>query len=286
MDKSIEQMGRDLACGPYAKSTRESYIRTAMALAEHFGRPVAELQRDDLRTYIEHLHAQERSASWLKTKLAAISFLFTKTLGREADVSFIQWPRQYSPLPTVLSQDEMAVFLDAIRHPVYHAIAVVQYGTGLRISEALALEVSDIDGARGVLRVRHGKGDRPREVKLSSGLYHWLRDYWRKERPPHPYLFASRRTGRPPSQATVCHAYAAAAEQAGITKRVRTHVLRHTFATHLLDFGTDVRVIQALLGHASLRTTARYTHVSTALVRNTPSPLDLLPSRGQVRRRP
>jgi integrase/recombinase XerD len=184
----------------------------------------------------------------------------------------------------VLSQHEVAAFLDAIRHPVYHAIALVQYGTGLRISEALALEVSDIDGARGVLRVRHGKGDRPREVKLSSGLYHWLRDYWSKERPPRPYLFASRRTGRPPSQVTVCHAYVAAAEQAGISKRVHTHVLRHSYATHLLDAGTDVRVIQALLGHASLKTTARYTRVSTALVRNTPSPLELLPSRGRVRR--
>jgi site-specific recombinase XerD len=284
MDKSIEQMARDLARGPYAKKTRERYTRTGMELAEHFGRPVAELQRDDLRTYVEHLHAQPRSASWLKTKLAAISFLFKKTLGREADVSFIQWPRQYSPLPTVLSSDEVAAFLDAIRHPVYHAVAVVQYGTGLRISEALALEVSDIDGARGVLRVRHGKGNRSREVKLSPELYRWLRHYWDKERPPLPYLFASRQTGRPPSKVTVCHAYAAAAEQAGITKRVRTHVLRHSYATHLLDAGTDVRVIQALLGHRSLQTTARYTHVSTALVRNTPSPLELLPSRGQVRR--
>jgi site-specific recombinase XerD len=128
------------------------------------------------------------------------------------------------------------------------------------------------------------KGNRAREVKLSSGLYQWLREYWSKERPPRPYLFASRQTGRPPSKVTVCHAYAVAAEQAGITKRVRTHVLRHSYATHLLDAGTDVRVIQALLGHRSLQTTARYTRVSTVLVRNTPSPLELLPSRGRVRK--
>ncbi len=284
MDKSIEQMERDLARAAYRASTRAAYLRTVSILGSHFGRPVAELGRDEIRTYIDHLQGQGRSASWLKMKLSAIVFLFAKTLGRQPDVSFIVWPRQYSPLPTVLSQDEVVALFDAIRHPVYHAVAVVQYGTGLRISEALALEVSDIDGARGVLRVRHGKGARPREVKLSSGLYHWLREYWSKERPPRPYLFASRQTGRPPSQETVCHAYAAAAEQAGITKRVRTHVLRHSYATHLLDAGTDVRVIQALLGHRSLQTTARYTRVSTALVRNTPSPLELLPSRGQVRR--
>src|SRR6185437_5645179 len=235
------------------------YLRTVRALGDHFDKPVAELRRDEIRAYVDHLQGQVRSASWLKTKLAAIAFLFRRTLGRPADVSFIVFPRQYSPLPTVLSPDEVAAFLDAIRHPVYHAVAVVQYGTGLRISEALALEVSDIDGARGVLRVRHGKGNRPREVKLSPELYRWLRHYWDGERPPLPYLFASRQTGRPPSKVTVCHAYAAAAEQAGITKQVRTHVLRHSYATHLLDAGTDVRVIQALLGHRSLQTTARYT---------------------------
>jgi integrase/recombinase XerD len=284
MDKSIQQMKQDLAHAEYSPSTRGQYIKTIEALGGHYDRPVADLSRDDLRAYIEHLRGQGRSASWLKMKLAAIVFLFAKTLGREADVSFVVWPRQYSPLPTVLSLDEVAAFLGALRHPVYLAIAMVLYGTGLRISEALALEVSDIDGARGVLRVRHGKGNRAREVKLSTGLYQWLRGYWSKERPPLPHLFASRRTGRPPSQETVCHAFAAAAEQAGITKPVRPHVLRHSYATHLLDAGTDVRVIQALLGHASLKTTARYTRVSTALVRNTPSPLELLPSRGFVPR--
>jgi site-specific recombinase XerD len=159
---------------------------------------------------------------------------------------------------------------------------MVLYGSGLRIDEALSLEVRDIDGARGVLRIRHGKGDRAREVKLSPTLYQWLRSYWDKERPRPPYLFTSRRTGRPPTQDAVRSAFAAAAEQARITKPVRPHVLRHSYATHLLDAGTDVRVIQALLGHNSLQTTMRYTRVSTALVQKAPSPLDLLPSRGRV----
>jgi integrase/recombinase XerD len=282
MDKSIEQMRQDLAFAAYAKGTQADYIRTAKDLVAHFSRPAVELGREDLREYVERLRGQGRSPSWLKMKLAALVFLFEKTLGRPSDVSFVVFPKQHSPLPTVLSQAEVAVFLEALRHPVYRAIAMVLYGTGLRLGEALALEVSDIDSARGVLRVRHGKGDQAREVKLSGALLAWLRGYWKKERPPRPYLFASRGTGRPPSQETVCHAFAAAAEQAGITKRVTPHVLRHSYATHLLDAGTDVRVIQALLGHRSLQTTMRYTRVSTALVQKVPSPLDLLPSRGQV----
>jgi integrase/recombinase XerD len=284
MDKTIEQMRQDLAFKAYSKSTQEQYLKTAVGLAAHFNRPVTELERDDLRRYVEHLRSQKRSASWLKMHLAALVFLYSKTLGRPTDVSFVVWPKQYSPLPTVLSQDEVSAFLEALRHPIYRMVAMVLYGAGLRIDEALALEVSDIDGKRGVLRVRHGKGNRAREVKLSLGLYEELRDYWARERPPLPYLFASRRTGRRLPPDTVRRAFAMAAEQARITKRVVPHVLRHSYATHLLDAGTEVRVIQALLGHASLQTTMRYTRVSTALVQKAPSPLDLLPSRGRVRR--
>jgi integrase/recombinase XerD len=284
VDKTIEQMAQDLAHAEYAKTTREKYVKTAQWLSKYFGRPVAELERDDLRTFVEHLRGHERSASWLKMHLAAMVFLFARTLGRSAEVSFVVWPKQHSPLPPVLSQAEVAAFLGALRHPVYLAIATVLYGTGLRIEEALALKVTDIDGARGVLRVLHGKGDRAREVKLSPALYQWLRRYWKKERPPLPYLFASRRTGRRPSQDTVRHAFALAGEQAGITKPVKPHVLRHSYATHLLDAGTDVRVIQVLLGHESVQTTMRYTRVSTALLQKAPSPLELLPSGGFVRR--
>jgi site-specific recombinase XerD len=183
-------------------------------------------------------------------------------------------------LPPVLSTDEVTALFGAISVRMYLAIALVLYGAGLRIAEVLALEVTDIDGARGVIRVRHGKGDRAREAKLSSNLYQWLRRYWADERPPRPYIFASRHTGRPPRAETVRRALEMAAEEAGIHKRVTPHVLRHSFATHLLDIGTDLRVIQVMLGHRSVRTTARYTRVSTKLMRETPSPLDLLPRRG------
>jgi integrase/recombinase XerD len=284
VEMCIERMEQDLAFAKYAKTTHDAYVRTARSLLNHVGRPVEQIGREELRGFVEHLMKQGRSASWLKMHLAAIVFLFTRTLGRPTEVSFIKFPRQHSPLPTVLSLDEVARVLQALRRPIYQTIAMVLYGAGLRIEEALSLEVGDVDGARGVLRIRHGKGDRAREVKLSLVLYQALRAYWARERPSPPYLFALRLTGRPPTQESVRTALAAAAEEAGIKKPVRPHVLRHSYATHLLDAGTDVRVIQSQLGHNSLQTTMRYTRVSTALVQKTPSPLDLLPSRGFVRR--
>jgi site-specific recombinase XerD len=280
MEKSIEQMRRDLASAPYAESTKARYLDHAEHLAAHFAKPVADLGRDDLRGYVELLRERGRSASWLKMQLAAIVFLFRKTMGRPNDVSFISWPRQRSPLPPVASVEEVGLLLPALRLAQYRGIAMVLYGAGLRLAEALALEVTDIDGARGVIRVRHGKGDVAREAKLSPALYGWLREYWRQERPPLPFLFASRRTGKPPLPGSVRDALRAASEEAGLKKIVTPHMLRHSFATHLLDAGTDVRVIQTLLGHRSIQTTARYVRVSTKVMRATPSPLDLLPRHG------
>jgi site-specific recombinase XerD len=281
MDKSIEQMRQDLAFADYSIGTQKQYVKGVCEFGAHFSRPVCELGREEVRVYVEHLRAQPRSATWLKMKLAGLVFLYRKTLGRPNDVSFIAFPRQHSPLPPVLSLEEMDAFLRALTHRRYQAIAVVLYGSGLRISEALALEVSDVDGARGILRIRHGKGNRARQAKLSPELYAWLRRYWDAERPPQPYLFASRRTGRPPTQQTVCHAFDLAAEQAGIKKHVRPHVLRHSFATHLLEAGTDVRVVQVMLGHKSITTTARYTRVAAPVVQWTPPPLELLPGRSK-----
>ncbi len=191
----------------------------------------------------------------------------------------MSFPRRHRPLPTVLSLDEVGALLGAVRVDRYQAVVMVLYGAGLRISEALALEVTDIDGARGVILVRNGKGNKAREAKLSPVLYAWLRRYWSRERPPLPYLFASRKTGKPPYAETIRTALARAAKAAWIGKRVTPHVLRHSFATHLLEQGTDVRVVGALLGHASLTSTARYAQVTEKLVRQTPSPLDLLPQK-------
>jgi integrase/recombinase XerD len=279
MDKSIEQLGQDLARANYSKTTQKRYVGTARELAEHCRKPLADVTRDDLRAFVEIEESRGLSPSQLSRRLCAVLFLFRRTLGRPELVSFIKLPRRYSPLPSVLSLEEVNVLLRALRHRRYQAIAMVMYGAGLRISEAIALEVRDIDGSRGVLQVRHGKGNKAREAKLSPTLYEWLRQYWARERPPLPYLFASPKTGKLPCQATVRKALARAAKEAWIKKPVRPHVLRHSFATHLLDEGIDVHVVRELLGHASIKTTARYARVTQKRVRETPSPLDLLPQR-------
>jgi len=277
MDESIKQLGQDLALARYAKSTCKQYVRTAEHLSNRFRQPLAALTREQLRTYVEELTSLDKSASWLTVQICALSFVYRKTLGRPEVVSFLSLPKRSHPLPTVLSMEEVKSLLGAIRVARYQAIAMVMYGAGLRVAEVLALEVSDIDGARGVIRVRHGKGNKAREAKLSPTLYAWLRQYWNRERPPLPYLFASGKTGKRACAASVRAALADAAKKAWIKKRVTPHVLRHSFATHLLEQGTDVRVVGALLGHASLTSTARYARVTEKLVRQTPSPLDLLP---------
>jgi len=279
MDRVLEQFRQDLTSAGYVKSTQKSYVKAVSRLAERFRVPIRDITRDQLREFVEEVCAREGSASTKQKSLLALRFLYKKTLGLPAMVSFILLPKRYLPLPTVLSLDEVGALLRAIRKPRYQAIAMVMYGAGLRIAEALALKVEDIDGARGVIIVRHGKGNKAREVKMSHSLYLWLRAYWARTRPPPPYVFASSNTRRPPKADTLRKALAAAAKQAWIGKRVTPHVLRHSFATHLLEHGTDVRVVGVLLGHASISTTARYARVTQKLVRETPSPLDLLPQR-------
>lgn len=278
MDKNIEQMGQDLARAGYAKRTQERYQKAATSLSERFGKAVAMVTREELREFVDEVVARSRSSSAINMRLCPLLFLYRRTLGRPEDVSFIKLPKRNSALPAVLSQREVHALLQAIRNRRYQALAMVMYGAGLRISEACALEVGDIDGARGVIHVRHGKGNKAREAKLSQTLYIWLRKYWDRERPPFPYLFASQQ-GKLPCRITLRKAFSLAAAQARIKKRVTPHVLRHSFATHLLEEGTDVRVVSALLGHACISTTARYARVTEKLVRQTPSPLDLLPQR-------
>lgn len=281
MDLNIDQMRQDLARAGYAQTTQTQYVKVVERLRARFDRPVATLSRDQVRSFVDEVMARPCSASTKVGDLAAIKYLYEKTLGRAEMVSFIRFPKRCSKVRTVLSVDEVHRLLQAMTHPVYQAIAMVLYGTGLRVTEALALEVSDIDGERGVIHVRKGKGGKAREAKLSPALHHWLQEYWDRSRPAAPYLFASRATGKPPIKQSVGAALKKAAASAMIKKRVTPHVLRHSFATHLLEHGTDVRVVAHLLGHESLASTMRYARVTEKLVRETPSPLDLLPQRRQ-----
>jgi integrase/recombinase XerD len=273
-----DRMKQDLELGSYAPGTVEQYLAAATKLQQHFGKSPNRLSQAQVRTYIDHLTKRKVGASVLKVQMAGIRFLYAKTLGRPDVVAWMSWPRQPSTLPVVMSMEEIAALLAAMSQPMFRAIAMVMYGTGLRVSEACVLQVTDIDAARGVLLVRHGKGDRERSVMLPERLLLALRAYWRAVRPPGPYLFPADDPRCPVTPDRVRTAIDVAVTACGFEKRITPHVLRHSFATHLLEAGTDIRVIQSLLGHASIRSTMRYTRVSNAHLARTKSPLDRLPT--------
>ena len=187
METTIENLKRDLALRAYAESTQKRYVSHAQKLMARFERPAAEITQDELRTYVSELRAGHKSWSRLVEALCALLFLYRKTVGSPELVSFISLPKKYSPLPTVLSVREVHAVLNHIKHPRYRMLAMVMYGCGLRISEAIALQCRDVDGSRGVLYIRHGKGNIAREAKLSSELYLMLREYWARIRPEGLY---------------------------------------------------------------------------------------------------
>jgi site-specific recombinase XerD len=269
-------MEQDLELGGYMPCTSKRYVRAVERLCEHYCRSPDRLGQDDLRGYVEHLRENKTGVSVLKVQMAGIRFFYATTLGRPELVAWMSWPRQPAKLPVVLSGSEVEGLLAAMSNPMFRAIAMVMYGAGLRVSEACVLEVTDIDSARGLIHIRHGKGDRERYAMLGERLLAALRDYWTAMRPPRPYLFPGADPRKPISPDNVREAIKSAVEACRFTKRVTPHVLRHSFATHLLDSGADVRVIQELLGHASIRTTMRYAQVSRAKVAKTQSPLDML----------
>lgn len=271
-----DRMICDMQLAGLRPSTVQSYVRSIRALSKFAGCPPEKLEQDQLRAWAEHLEQRGLTVQARRKDYAAMRFLFGKTLGRPEMVAFLSLPRQPpKQLPTVLSRDEVFRLLGALYSTKYRMFFVTVYAAGLRMSEARELQTGDIDAARGVIRVR-GKGGKERQVMLSPRLLKLLRAYWKIERPPAPYLF-TRRSGKPLSSETAREALHDAAKQARIDKRVRPHVLRHSFATHLLDDGTDLRIIQVLLGHASIESTVRYAGVSTALITKTASPLDKLP---------
>lgn len=268
-----DRMADDLALRNYARGTREQYLRRAELLIEHFGCSPLRLTEEQIREYVLGL-LEEKSPASVKMDIASIKFLFEVTLGRPKVVAKIPWPKVPHGLPDILSFEEVRALLEALQTLRYRAIAMTAYGAGLRIEEACALWTTDIDAQRGTIHVRHGKRSRDRYVMLPKLLYTTLRAYWATYRPEPPVMFPGDRPGTCIAANTVRKAIHEAVVAAGITKRVTPHSLRHSFATHLLEDGTDLRTIQELLGHASIRTTARYTHVSTAHIAKTRSPLD------------
>jgi site-specific recombinase XerD len=234
------------------------------------------LGREEVRSYLLHLvHDKHVSWSSFNQTVAGLRFLYEVTLGREGVMVHIACPKQPKKLPVVLSLDEVAHLFAAIVGLKHRAILMTAYAAGLRISEVVALRVDDIDSQRMVLRVRQAKGRRDRYVMLSPRLLALLREYWKAARPTE-WLFPGDVPGRPLTAGTVHRVCVQAARDAGLGKHVTVHTLRHSFATHLLEAGTDIRTIQVLLGHRNLKTTAVYTHVSPLAMETTRSPLDRL----------
>jgi integrase/recombinase XerD len=269
---------QDLRLRNYAPKTLQAYVECVSLFARYFKRSPEQLGPEHIRQYQIYL-VEEKKCSWSRFNqtVCALRFLYRHTLGKDWAITHIPFPRRQKKLPVVLSRDEAAQFLAAIRSLKYRTILSLCYGAGLRISEALHLRVTDIDSERMMIRVRQAKGHKDRYVMLSPRLIELLREYWRAERPTS-WLFPGRCKVHPLDASTLQHVCRLAACVSGITKPVTPHTLRHSFASHLLESGANIRTIQLLLGHRSLQTTAAYTHVSQATIGQTVSPFDLLPS--------
>ncbi len=276
MSELRRKMQADLRIRNYAERTQATYISRVAEIARYYNRSPADLSAEEVREYLRYLKDdREVSRSAFVQVIAALRFLYRFTLGRPEMVPKLPYPRSKRRHPVVLSRREVVRWLKAMPNLKHRTVGLVLYGAGLRISEALALELSDIDSERMVITVRHGKGDADRQVTLSEVLLKALRRYWCVYAPPS-CLFPGKDPEKPLTVSTIQRALKAARHRAGIRKRASAHTLRHSYATHLLEAGTDLRVIQTLLGHSSLRTTEIYTHVTTEHLRATRSPLDAL----------
>ena len=265
----------DMTIRNLSPATQRSYLHAVAKFSRHFGRAPDTLGLGEVRDFQVHLVAKGVSWGALNQTVCALRFFYGVTLGEPTVPERIPYARTPRKLPVILSADEVVRFLEAVSSLKSRAALTTAYAAGLRASEVAGLMIADIDSARGVIRVRHGKGAKDRDVMLSTQLLGILRAYWRLARPQR-FLFPGRDENRPISPTVLHAACRSAVEAAGLSKRVTLHTLRHSFATHLLENGADIRVIQALLGHSNLSSTARYTHVAAHIIRATPSPLDRL----------
>lgn len=270
-------MQEELQRRNYSESTIACYLRHIAEFARYFGRSPAQLGAEEVRQFQLYL-ARDKKVAWPTyiQAAAALRFFYVKTLGQSFMADKIPYPKRPKHLPTVLSQDEVQALLNAARSLKHRALLMTLYGAGLRVSEACRLTPADIDSSRMVIHVRQAKGNKDRDVMLSPLLLDTLRQYWKLGR-PGTWLFPGQNPRKPITTMAVSLMVRHAAARANIAKSVSPHVLRHSFATHLLEAGTDLRTIQLLLGHADVRTTFIYLQVSQLHIRNVVSPLDRLP---------
>jgi site-specific recombinase XerD len=271
-----QKMLDDLQLRNYSANTIRAYLRCVTQFAQHFRKSPDQLGPEHIREYQLCL-VQQKKCSWSQFNqiVCALRFFYHTTLGRKEMIEEIPYPRFEKRLPVVLSQAEVAALLQAPTNLKHKAILTTIYAAGLRVSEAANLLIADLDSARMIIKVRQGKGHKDRFTMLSPALLDLLRQYWQVYRPKQ-WLFPGRYPQRPINTVTIFRICQQAVEVARLSKSVSPHSLRNSFATHLLEAGTDLRTIQLLLGHRNLKTTALYMHVSTQALRSTTSPLDLL----------
>jgi integrase/recombinase XerD len=270
-----QRMLDELAIREFGDKTRDDYIRHIKTFTIFIGRSPDTATPDDLRAFQAHQRQTGVQPPTMNSAVSALRFFFTFACDRPDLGQYLRIVKQPQKLPVVLTQDEAARLMEAAPGPKYRAIFGVAYGAGLRVGEVANLLVSDIDSKRMLIRVSQGKGKKDRNAMLSPRLQQLLREWWLIARPT-TWLFPGRDPVQPMSQRQIYRAVRETAEAIGIEKRVGVHTLRHSFATHLLEQGVDIRVIQVLLGHTKLDTTARYAHVASRVLRDVTSPLDNL----------
>ena len=278
MTRLRKMMLEELQRRNYSAITTRNYLRVVTEFAKYFGKPPDRLGLNELRTYQAYLLRERKlTPGTVVNQVAALRFFFVKTLKRYQFRDFLPYPQDRRRLPTVLSREEVSHLINAAGNLFRRTLLMTLYGTGMRRAELAHLKVSDIDSQRMIIRVVAGKGGKDRDLPLSPALLETLREYWRW-RKPKLYLFPTRTLGRrldqPISDKAVWIACSEAARRAGISKRVTPHTLRHSWATHLLEAGTDLRTIQVLLGHGDLETTAQYLHLSQRHLQTVVNPLD------------
>ena len=276
MSELRTRMIDDMTLRGMAAKTQDGYVRAVAGLAIDYHRSPDRITDREVQAYLLHL-MRERELSWSSCNVAVhgLRFFYHKTLGWEKTTFHIPGPRKPSKLPEILSREEVARLLAHTSLPRHRVVLMIAYAAGLRVGEVVRLRVQDIDSDRMTIRVEQGKGAQDRYTLLSPRLLEELRSYWRLEC-PHPWLFPMRGAPRPMNYGTAERFYTAAKQRAGITKAGNIHALRHAFATHLLEAGTDLHTIQRLLGHHHISSTMRYLHLARQNVTDRTSPLDLL----------
>jgi integrase/recombinase XerD len=270
-----QRMIEDMTVRNLSPATQQSYIYAVAKFSRHFSAPPTRLGPEQVRAYQLHLIGQKRSRSHVNQVACALRFLYGVTLGQTDAAGHIVNGREPGKLALVLTCEEITRFLEAVAGLRNRVALTTAYAAGLRVGEVARLKVGAIDSTRMLIHVARGKGDRERHAMLSPSLLGVLRTYWRRVRPT-VWLFPGHEPGMPVSVAALQAACRAARRRARIGKPVTVHTLRHSFATHLLESGVDIRIIQALLGHVTLAATARYAHVATHLIARTPSPFERL----------